>query len=141
MRGLEVVVLCKRERAFMLIELLTVFFIISAIVLITIPNLRWNVDKVNLSVCQSNLKNLSTSLQLYANDYDGEYPDELTKLTPTYIKIIPTCPSAGTPTYIEGYVITDDHKTYTVYCKGKNHVKLGLGEDEPFWSLQEGLKP
>lgn len=131
----------KSKRGFVLIELLTVLFILSTLVMLLIPNLRWTVYKTHLSGCQQNLRNLSTALQLYANDNDDHYPENLEKLKPHYFQYIPTCPSAGADTYSPGYDITDNRKIFTLPCKGRNHEVLGLGEDEPYWSMSEGLKP
>ncbi len=128
-------------KGFMLLELLTVIFIISSLVLLLIPNFRWSVYKTQLTGCQANLKNLSTALQLYANDNNDFYPDDLTKLTPNYVRDIPVCPSAQTQTYLEGYEFTPDQRSYTVYCKGTNHTVMGLEENQPSYNLSEGLKP
>lgn len=131
----------KKRLGLVLIELLTVLFIIAAIVMITIPNFRWQVKKVQLSVCQANLKNLSTALRLYANDHEDTYPESLTLLTPRYFKVLPSCPSAGYVTYEEGYVTDANLRNYTLYCWGKNHTTIGLGENEPYWSDYVGLYP
>lgn len=125
----------------MLLELLTVIFIISSLVLLLIPNFRWSVYKTQLTGCQANLKNLSTALQLYANDNDDYYPDDLAKLTPDYLRDIAVCPSTQTQTYLQGYDFTLDQRSYTVYCKGSNHTVMGLDENQPYYNLSEGLKP
>jgi hypothetical protein len=49
--------------------------------------------------CKSNLKNLGTAVEMYADDWNGEYPRSLGLLTPNYIKIIPECPEVGSVTY------------------------------------------
>jgi len=131
----------KQKKGLVLIELLTVLFILASLVMLLIPNLRWTVYKTQLSGCQQNIKNLTTAVQLYANDNEDFYPESLEKIKPDYFQYIPTCPSAGADTYTSGYEISDDKKIYTLYCKGKNHGILGLGENEPYWSLYEGLKP
>lgn len=43
--------------------------------------------------CQSNMKNIGTALECYRQDNNDLYPPTLTKLTPKYLKTIPTCPS------------------------------------------------
>ncbi|MCD4782800.1 MAG: hypothetical protein K8T10_03105 [Candidatus Eremiobacteraeota bacterium] len=129
------------KRGLVLIELLTVIFILATLVMLLIPNLKWTVFKTQLSGCQQNLKNMSTALQLYANDNEDYYPENLDGLKPHYFHHIPTCPSASADTYSPGYDISVDLKVYTLPCKGKNHGVLGLGEDEPYWSMSEGLRP
>ena len=131
----------KRTKGFMLLELLTVIFIIASLVLLLIPNFRFSVYKTQLTGCQANLKNISTALQLYANDNEDYYPDQLAKLTPDYLKEIPSCPSAAEDTYTDGYDLEADQRSYTVYCKGHFHKDLGLEENEPYYNLTEGLKP
>ena len=131
----------KSIKGLVLLELLTVLFIISSLVLLLIPNFRWSMYKTQLAGCQSNLRMTSTALQLYANDNDDYYPEDLEKLKPNYVKELPTCPSAGVITYSAGYDLTADKKGYTLHCKGKNHENMKLQEDQPYWSLIEGLKP
>jgi competence protein ComGC len=131
----------NRIRGLVLLELLTVIFIISSLVLLLIPNFRWSMYKTQLAGCQSNLKMVSTALQLYANENEDYYPDDLTRLQPNYMKEIATCPSSGTNTYAAGYDLRSDKKSYTLHCKGKNHENMKLEEDQPYWSLIEGLKP
>lgn len=133
--------LAKTRPGFILIELLTVLFIISSLVLLLIPNLRWSVYKTQLTGCQMNLKQLSTATQLYANDNDDRYPEKLEDITPHYYREIPRCPAVDKDTYSEGYERTDNFRNYTIYCKGKNHEVMKLKENEPYWSNEEGLKP
>ncbi|MCE1245821.1 MAG: hypothetical protein LWY06_04160 [Firmicutes bacterium] len=131
----------KKIHGLVLLELLTVIFIISSLVLLLIPNFRWSMYKTQLAGCQSNLRMTSTALQLYANDNEDYYPDDLEKLKPNYVKELPTCPSVGVITYAAGYELTADLKGYTLRCKGKNHENMNLPADQPYWSLIEGLKP
>jgi len=123
------------------LELLTVLFIIAALVALVIPNFRWSLLKTQLTGCQANLKNVSTALQLYSNDNNDLFPDGLEKLTPDYVKRVPECPSTQKDTYSNGYDIENDFTAYTVYCSGNNHSAIGLGPNEPYYNLAEGLKP
>ena len=42
-----------------------------------------------LAACESNMKNLATALEIYATDYDGDYPTTLDKLLePAYVYVI-----------------------------------------------------
>lgn len=99
--------------------------------------------------CQSNCKNIGTALEMYSTDNKGEYPDNLEKLTPDYLKYIPTCASAGYDTYSKSYKswAPDDtesgHSTascsYTFYCSGKNHKAVGLTGNYPQYNSRKGL--
>lgn len=131
----------KRTKALILIELLTVIFIISSLVLLIIPNLRWSMYKTQFAGCQGNLKQLSTCVQMYSTENNDYYPDQLAKIKPQYIKDIPCCPSVHKDTYTSGYEVSDDYRVYTLYCKGSNHLNLNLKSDQPYFSLIEGLKP
>ncbi len=48
--------------------------------------------------CRSNLQNLGTGVEMYAQDY-GRYPTELSQITPDYFNILPQCPKAMSMTY------------------------------------------
>ena len=52
-----------------------------------------------LTRCTSNLRVIGTALEMYSTDWSGRYPRELAKLTPNYLKTMPTCP-ATEPTRI-----------------------------------------
>lgn len=41
--------------------------------------------------CKSNLKNLSTALEMYSTDHGGAYPQSLEELTPQYLETVPRC--------------------------------------------------
>lgn len=47
--------------------------------------------------------NVAMTLDMYATDNHGLYPDALAQVTPKYLKTIPTCPSVGRDTYSAGY--------------------------------------
>jgi Tfp pilus assembly protein PilE len=132
----------QRMQGFTLIELLTIVFILAVLASLMIPNIRRGVWKAKLAGCQSNLKNIATAVQVYNNDKGGgSYPETLEPIVPKYIAEIPECPSAGIDTYSEGYTSDNESKNYTLYCKGNNHSELKLSENEPWYSLQAGLRP
>jgi prepilin-type N-terminal cleavage/methylation domain-containing protein len=129
----------RRRKGFTMIELMTVIFLISTLAAIMIPFLKRNVYKAKLTNCKANLKNLSTALQMYNNDNDGMYPDsDLTIITPTYMKVIPTCPQGNT---VYSYEHATAPESFTIYCTGNNHSIFGLGNNEPIWSSSIGLYP
>ncbi len=124
------------KKGFTLIELLTSIFIIATLMAIMVPFLRRNVYKTQFIACKSNLKNISTALQLYNNDNDTRFPVSLDFLTPTYMGVMPKCPSA-TNTY--GYDHIETPESYTIYCNGLNHGILDVPVNQPFWSSSSGL--
>ena len=100
-----------------------------------------------LAMCEACLKNLATALEMYSADYEGAYPaslDILTQNQPTtyngggYIRSLPECPSGGKyiyePAEKDG-IITD----YKIYCSGNNHSQVGVPENYPAYSSEEGI--
>ena len=65
----------RRARGFTLIELLVVIAIIAVLAAILFPVFARAREQARLSVCTSNVKQLGLALNMYANDYDGLYPD------------------------------------------------------------------
>ena len=81
--------------------------------------------------CTGNMKNVSTALEMYCCNNGGEYPDSLSRLTPDYLKTIPTCPSAKKDTYSETYRINRKERFYHFSCGGNNHRNKGLPSNFP----------
>ena len=103
-----------------------------------------------LTACKSNLKNLATSLEMYATDNQGHYPNSLAALTPNYHRTIPQCPTAGTDTYGSSYTCyrpspqasaTPGNSTegYTIFCQGQHHQKVQMAPNYPQFSSFSGL--
>ena len=85
----------RRIQGFTLIELMIVIAIIAILAGIMIPNSVKSRDEARLTATKENLKNIGTALEMYAADNAGYYPTELKKLTPDYLKTVPTCPWGG----------------------------------------------
>jgi hypothetical protein len=92
-----------------------------------------------ITACKSNLKNIGTALEMYSTDNYGRYPPALSKLTPNYLKMIPTCPSAGMNTYSAGYRSASSPDAYTVFCGGRHHEAFGSAPDYPQYNSTQGL--
>ena len=123
-------------------QVLTVFGLGGAIL---VPNFVRAKSQGQLTACESNLKNIGTACEMWATDYDGEYPTSLEQLTPNYLQSIPVCPAAGKDTYSVSYRVVMPEESgvsfpfYEVYCKGHFHEKDGLFEDSPRYNGVEGL--
>lgn len=128
------------KKGFTLIELMTVIFILSVIIMIMIPNIRRAFWRARLTGCQSNLRNLATVLHSYAVDHE-QYPERLSQIVPKYLGAMPSCPAAEADTYTDGYEWNDDPDAFTIHCSGSNHTPIGLGENEPYYSSIIGLGP
>lgn len=137
-------------RGFTMVELIVAMAIIGVLIGIFLPNLRRAVAKSDVAACQSNLRNISTSIILYSNDNDRYYPATLSVTTPRWLKAIPTCPAAHADTYSSGYDIVGIDEianvasttaTFTISCKGTNHSEVGLGVDQPWYSVAKGIGP
>ncbi|MHB0998300.1 MAG: DUF1559 family PulG-like putative transporter [Armatimonadota bacterium] len=63
-----------KARGFTLIELLVVIAIISILAAIIFPVFSAAKDKGRQTVCLSNLKQLGTAMQMYADEWDGCFP-------------------------------------------------------------------
>lgn len=85
--------------------------------------------------CKSTVKNIGTALEMYSTDYDGSYPDSLAKLTPAYLKTIPSCAAAGAVTYQAALA-----EQYTVVCAGHHHRASGLPPNFPQYTSLQGLR-
>ena len=106
----------------------------------------------SITPCKSNVRNLATALEMYASDNGGRYPTTWTKLTSgNYLKLIPTCPAAGTDTYSSTYRYTTASRapngkriqgkdTFSFHCQGNNHSKNGTRPNHPAYDSEFGLE-
>ena len=116
-------------------------FVFGAMVYIP-GNLTESRAQNHLLACKSNLKNIGTALEMWASDNGGKYPDSVEKLTPDYLRVIPTCPAAKADTYSSTYHLFErdgQDQTYEVYCKGHHHAEAGMDEDYPRYNGYDGL--
>lgn len=61
-------------KGFTLIELMIVIAIIAILAVVLIPNIMRAREASRLTACKSNIRNLLNCLEMYSNDYNGNYP-------------------------------------------------------------------
>ncbi|MBI2252054.1 MAG: prepilin-type N-terminal cleavage/methylation domain-containing protein [Armatimonadetes bacterium] len=129
----------KNSKGFTLIELMIVIAIIAILAAILVPNFIRARAQGQVTACKSNLKNISTALEMYSTDSKGRYPTTLGTLVSNYLRAVPTCPSAGSDTYTAGYTSVQSPDGFTVWCTGTYHSGVGSGANMPQYSAVGGL--
>lgn len=89
-------------------------------------------NSVDYISCCSNLKNCGTALEMWSTDHDGDYPESLKTVTPSYLLVSVSCPTTEDVAY--GYELKD--KVYYLKCPG-NHSDLGVAN--PTYNGTTGL--
>ena len=89
-----------------------------------------------VDACKLNLKYLGTALEMYSVDYET-YPDDLSKLTPEYLKELPKCPTSEHSSY--SYEKQPEPVHYLLHCSGGDHSAAGLKAGLPAYSGEEGV--
>lgn len=72
--GVKVRMFTRKEKGFTLIELLVVIAIIAILAAILFPVFAKAREKARQSSCQSNIKQIALSLNMYSQDYDECFP-------------------------------------------------------------------
>ena len=137
----------RARRGFTLIELMIVIAIIAILAAILVPNFIRARAQGQATACKSNLKNIATACEMYAQDNSGRYPGSggalgaIYNLTPNYLKSVPTCPSTGASTsYVNGgFTIATSPDAYTLLCMGSNHTGAGYSANYPQYTSAQGL--
>ena len=97
----------RRKRAFTLVEIMIVVFIIGILLAIAVPNFMQARDNSRKKACINNLREIADAKDQWAMDTKAS--DTATPasnaLAPTYIKIMPTCP-IGSSAYTVGNMQT-----------------------------------
>ncbi len=101
-----------------------------------------------LCLCCSNLKNLATALQMYADDNEGFYPPRLEMITPNYMTHLPACKAYEAkydiitrkrPGYDETYWVNSNFTIYSCYCGSRDHKPDYVPDNYPQYSSIRGL--
>ncbi|MDQ7823375.1 MAG: type II secretion system protein GspG [Candidatus Eremiobacteraeota bacterium] len=91
--------------------------------------------------CLSNLKSLSTALDMYQSDHGGKYPAGLEALVPRYLTRMPQCWACWKDTYSATYKVTQGGRGFSYCCGGTYHQVIGLGPNLPAYDSVKGLAP
>lgn len=108
----------RKQSAFTLIELLVVIAIIALLVSILMPSLSKAKDLARLSLCQANLKGISTSSFMYSNDWNEYFPRRATYTTvfqPNTIRTSATSPTDLNASFVTPYVGNPN----MMFCPGR----------------------
>ena len=103
-----------------------VMTIISFLLALVLPRIGNSRAKAKHSACLSNLRNLATAMQIYANDNrEHYYPVNLADLekgNPPLLAKVPTCPSDAS-SYQTLYQVNNTAHAYTLACGGIHNLQ------------------
>jgi type II secretory pathway pseudopilin PulG len=105
---------------------MVMLIIIGLLLALFIPRLAMSRARATHSACVSNIRSIGASLQIYANDNEGDYPDNLQALivgNPAPMDRIPTCPSDGSE-YQAAYQVNHEEKRFTLAYNGVHHLQM-----------------
>lgn len=83
--------------------------------------------RLEVRICEANLRNLSLALENWSVDHHGAYPRKgWSDVVPRYLKALPHCPAGGKYRYRH-----EAPGGYRVECAGTAHAEAGLPADYP----------
>lgn len=135
----------RQTLKFTFIEILLASLIVAALAAVITPNFIRCVNRGPVTACKSNLKNIATALDIFAEQNEGRYPDNLAELAPDILKTLPECSSAQYQTYRVTFGPRAPFNTekaehyYLLECTGRNHEPFNLPADYPKYSSLEGI--
>lgn len=92
----------RNEKGFTLIEMMIVLFVISILLLITIPNVTKNQSSITEKGCEGLVNMVQAQIQAYMIDHNGETPDINDLTSNGYLESAPKCPNGSSVTIVNG---------------------------------------
>lgn len=98
--------------------------------------------------CCSNLQNLATAMQMYADDNGGCYPPRMEMITPDYMTHLPACKAHEAkydiitrkrPGYNDTYRVNSAYTIFTCYCGSRDHAPDNIPDNYPQYNSIKGL--
>ncbi len=89
------------------------------------PKLEPSLNKSDLTALETNMENLFTALEMYAQDHTLNYPENVSDLIPKYIDVIPLDPVNGQP-----LIYTKTERGYFL-TTSVSYISLGVDEGFP----------
>lgn len=133
-------IICRDgKRAAFFLNIFVMLSILHFFVFIMWGGFRDAVNQGNFTCCKRNEEMIAKALGNYASLHNGKYPGTLENLIPDGIPSVPVCSAAKRNTYSAGYKVSDDRKSFTIRCKGRNHCfwrefkKVCLEDDYPIY--------
>lgn len=105
---------------------MVILVIVGVVLAISLPRLAQSRARATHTSCVSNIRNVGTALQTYANDNAGKFPSELSKLqsgSPAPLPVLPVCPSDAS-SYQTLFQVNNNSGHYTIACNGVHHMQL-----------------
>ncbi|MCL5773525.1 MAG: DUF3352 domain-containing protein [Firmicutes bacterium] len=95
-----------------------------------------SLNEKNYTTCQMNLKNISTALEMWADDHNGSYPGNLQDVESTeYLHKLPVCPAKG----VYKYRHISNPEGYYIECSQNAHANIGVSGNFPAYSSEDGI--
>lgn len=82
-------------------------------------------------ICVYNLNQIATAVELYANDFNCQYPDKLEALLNRTTRALPLCPASGKP-----YVYEKKGESFVISCP----MPEAHGQKQVLYDSNEGTK-
>lgn len=98
----------KNEKGFTLVEMMIVLFIITILLMITIPNVTKNNASISEKGCEGIQRMVESQIQAYQIDND-EWPQDMQELVDkNYLTEIPKCPNGKILAIEDGKVLVSN---------------------------------
>ena len=125
----------KRKKGFTLIELMIVIAIIAILAAVLVPNFMRAREASRLTACKSNLKNISTAVETYSNDWDGLYPGGTDGQNRTQLPALSGAGGAGLQALVNDYIQKD-----TLCPTAKARYHFGQTASLRYWIYCPGAR-